>query len=106
MKVSLMSNKFESELSVGVDRIDMLVKIIHMVLTKTRVTVVNVTEPPLRGGGGWGTVYGSFLNHSHYEAGYNRSDWGTILHPKDLFIMDVVVFEVVVIENKIILTAS
>jgi len=36
------------------------VKIIHFVLFETRVAIVNVTEPPLRGLGSCGD--GSFLN--------------------------------------------
>ena len=74
-------------------------KLIHLVPSKSRVTVVNVTEPPLRGVGSCGD--GSFLNLFHYEVGYNGTDWGTHYTSKDLFVIDGVVFEVVVIENKI-----
>ena len=76
----------------------MLVKLIHLVLSKTRVTVVNVTEPPLRGVGSCGD--GHFLNLFHYEVSYNGTDWRTQRTSKDLFVMGIVVFEVVVIENK------
>ena len=77
----------------------MLAKLIHLVLSKTRVTVVNVTEPPLSGVRSCGD--GSFLNLFHYEVGYNGTDCGTHRTPKDLFVMDGVVFEVVAIDNKI-----
>ena len=77
----------------------MLVKLIHLVLSKARVTIVNVTEPPLSGVGSCGD--GSFLNLFHCEVSYNGTDWGTHRTSKDLFVMDGVVFEVVVIENKI-----
>ena len=73
-------------------------KLIHLVLSETRVTVVHITEPPLRGL--WSCGDGSFLNLFHYKVGYYGTDWGTHRTPKDLFVMDVVVFEVVVIENK------
>ena len=42
---------------------------------------------------------GPFLNLFHYEISYNGTDWRTHGTSKDLFVMDVVVFEVVVIEN-------
>ena len=74
-------------------------KFINLVLSKTSVTVVNVMEPPLRGVGSCGD--GSFLNLFHYEVGYNGTYWGTHRTSKDLFVIDVVVFELVVIENKI-----
>ena len=74
-------------------------KLIHLIISKTRVTVVNVTEPPLIGVGSCGD--GSFLNLFHYEIGYHGTDWGTHRTSKDLFVMGGVVFEIVVIENKI-----
>ena len=77
----------------------MLVKLIHLVLSKARVTIVNVTEPPPRGLESCGD--GTFLNLFHYEVSYNWSDWRTHRTSKDLLVMDGVVFEEVVIENKI-----
>ena len=73
-------------------------KLIHLVLFKARVAIVNVTEPPLRGVRSCGDV--SFLDLFHYEVCYNGTDRGTHRVSKDLFVMDGVVFEVVVIENK------
>ena len=76
----------------------MLVKLIHLVLFKTRVAIVNVTEPPLRGVGSCGD--GSFFNLFHYEVCYNGTDRGTHRASKDLFVLGSVVLEVVVIESK------
>ena len=73
----------------------MLVKLIHLVLSKTRVTVVNVTEPPLRGVGSCGD--GSFLDLFHYDVGYNRTDWGTDRTSKNLFVVVAIIFEVIVV---------
>ena len=77
----------------------MLVKLIHLVLFEARVTIVNLTEPQFRGVGSCGD--GSFLKLFHYKFSYNETDWGTHRTSKDLFVMGVVVFEVVVIEKKI-----
>ena len=65
-------------------------KLIHLVLFKTRVAIVNVTEPPRRGVGSCGD--GSYLNLFHYEVCYNGTDRGTHRASKDL--LDGVVFEV------------
>ena len=73
-------------------------KLVHLVLFKTRVAIVNVTEPPLRGVGSCGD--GSFLNLFHYEVCYNGTDRGTHSAFKDFLVMDGVVLDVVVIENK------
>ena len=73
-------------------------KLIHLVLSKTHVAVINVTEPSLRGVGSCGD--GRFLNLFHYEVSYNGTDWRTHRTSKDFFVMGVVVFEEVVIENK------
>ena len=73
-------------------------KLIHLVLSETRVTVVHITEPSLREV--WSCGDGSFLNLFHFEVGYNGTDWGTHRTSKDLFVMDLVVFEVIVIVNK------
>jgi len=78
----------------------MLVKLIHLVFSKTRVTVINVTEPPLSEVESCGD--GSFSNLFYYDVGYNGTDWRAPRTSKDLFVMDVVVFEVVVIGNKIL----
>ena len=72
----------------------MLVKLIHLFLSKARVTIVNVTEAPLKGWGAVAMAVSSiFITRSAIKGTHRTS--------QDFFVIEDVVFEEVVIENKI-----
>ena len=76
----------------------MLMKLIYVFPFEACVTVVHVAEPPLR------RVMScndrNFFNILHYKVGHDMANWGTHRTSKDLFVVDVIVFENVFLENK------
>lgn len=76
----------------------MLVKLIHLFLSKARVTIVNVTEPSLKG---WGAVAMAVSSIFITRSAITGLIGEPIAHPKIFFVIEDVVFEEVVIENKI-----
>ena len=76
----------------------MLMKLIYMFLFEARVAVIHVAEPPLRRVTSFGDH--NFFNLLHYKVSYNRADRGAHHTSKDLFLVYIIMFEVVLLKNK------
>jgi len=77
----------------------MKMKLIYVIPFHTSVTVVDITEPPFRGMRSCG--HSGFFNFCHYKVSQHGADRRAHGTSEDFSGMDVIVFEIIVIEEKI-----